>query len=58
MLFRQITPEELNKLAEKAYVSTRKWIVAFNKKQANKLDDVVHSIHEKAFEEEELKKTF
>jgi uncharacterized protein len=51
MPIQEINPTDLPKLAEKADLSTRKWIASFNKKQANKLDDAAHSIHEKVFAE-------
>ncbi len=49
MPFAIVKPSILTKLAEKADASTQRWIVAFNKKNASKLDDAAHSIHQKVF---------
>lgn len=45
------TPEALQLLASKAEKQTQQWIVAFNKKQSNLLDKVVHTLHNEVFNE-------
>lgn len=49
MAYQLIHPEELKKLAERAKTSNLQWISAFNKKQANKLDDKAQSLHHEIF---------
>ena len=49
MAYSLIKPEELKKLAEKAEKSNLQWVSAFNKKQANKLDDKAQSLHHEIF---------
>lgn len=49
--FRMISPEGLKRLAEKSEKLNKKWIAAFNKKNANKLDDAAHSLHTEIFNE-------
>jgi Predicted Fe-S-cluster oxidoreductase len=51
MQYPPIAPDELKRLAEKAQKSSKQWIAAFNKKQANKLDDMVHDLHDEVFAE-------
>ena len=51
MSFQKINPEELKILAIKADPSSGRWIASFNKKQANRLDEVVHLLHERIFTE-------
>lgn len=51
MAYRLIPPEELKKMAEKAEKSNLQWISAFNKKQANKLDDKAQQLHHEVFRE-------
>jgi uncharacterized protein len=46
-----IDPEELKKMAEKAEKSSLQWVSAFNKKQANKLDDKAQELHYDIFNE-------
>ena len=46
-----IPPDHLKKAAEKVEKSSKQWISSFNKKQANKLDSTVHSLHNKIFEQ-------
>ena len=49
MAYRLINPEELKRLAEKAEKTSFQWISAFNKKQANKLDDNAQKLHHEIF---------
>jgi len=51
MSFCLIDPEELKKMAEKAEKSSLQWVSAFNKKQANKLDDKAQELHHDIFNE-------
>ena len=49
MTYLLINPEELKKMAEKAEKSNLQWISAFNKKQANKLDNKAQTLHSEIF---------
>ncbi|HEY4785767.1 MAG TPA: YkgJ family cysteine cluster protein [Bacteroidales bacterium] len=51
MSYRLIHPEELKKLAEKSEKQNKQWVASFNKKQANKLDDLAQSLHQEIFSE-------
>ena len=51
MPFAPICPDKLKLLAEKAEKPSKKWITAFNKKQANRLDSHAHDLHNEVFAE-------
>ena len=51
MHYKIISPDELQKTAEKTEKANKQWMAAINKKQSNKLDSMAHQLHAEVFSE-------